>query len=148
MHRFEITAGLAPPVSRAVPIPIGRCRVLCQRWVRRQARVSTVTLVPVGGRGVPWDLVFHGGDVLSLGGKAGSTSEEGVYIADAPTMLKLPLPYREAVVLAHIGGFSYREIALILRGGPKSDPYRTCQRDRRVRNSVRSLEEDFRHATI
>jgi RNA polymerase sigma-70 factor (ECF subfamily) len=29
-------------------------------------------------------------------------------------VLKLPLPYREAVVLAHIGGFSYREIATIL----------------------------------
>ena len=29
-------------------------------------------------------------------------------------VLKLPLPYREAVVLAHIGGFSYREIAQIL----------------------------------
>jgi RNA polymerase sigma-70 factor (ECF subfamily) len=29
-------------------------------------------------------------------------------------MLKLPLPYREAVVLAHIGGFSYREMAQIL----------------------------------
>lgn len=30
-------------------------------------------------------------------------------------MFNLPLPYREAVVLAHIGGFSYREIAQILR---------------------------------
>jgi RNA polymerase sigma-70 factor (ECF subfamily) len=29
-------------------------------------------------------------------------------------MLKLPLPYREAIVLAHIGGFSYREMAQIL----------------------------------
>jgi RNA polymerase sigma-70 factor (ECF subfamily) len=29
-------------------------------------------------------------------------------------VLKLPLRYREAVVLAHIGGFSYREIAQIL----------------------------------
>jgi RNA polymerase sigma-70 factor, ECF subfamily len=29
-------------------------------------------------------------------------------------ILRLPLPYREAVILAHIGGFSYREIAHIL----------------------------------
>jgi len=29
-------------------------------------------------------------------------------------MLKLPLPYREAVILAHIAGFSYREMAEIL----------------------------------
>jgi RNA polymerase sigma-70 factor (ECF subfamily) len=29
-------------------------------------------------------------------------------------IVKLPLPYREAVVLAHIGGFSYREMAQIL----------------------------------
>ena len=29
-------------------------------------------------------------------------------------ILKLPLPYREAVILAHIGGFSYREMAQIL----------------------------------
>ncbi len=29
-------------------------------------------------------------------------------------ILKLPLPYREAVILAHIGGFSYREMARIL----------------------------------
>lgn len=29
-------------------------------------------------------------------------------------ILKLPLPYREAVLLAHIGGFSYGEIAQIL----------------------------------
>jgi RNA polymerase sigma-70 factor (ECF subfamily) len=29
-------------------------------------------------------------------------------------ILKLPLPYREAVILAHIGGFSYREMAKIL----------------------------------
>jgi RNA polymerase sigma-70 factor, ECF subfamily len=29
-------------------------------------------------------------------------------------ILKLPLPYREAVVLGHIGGFSYREMAQIL----------------------------------
>ncbi len=29
-------------------------------------------------------------------------------------MLKLPLPYREAIILAHIGGFSYREIAQTL----------------------------------
>jgi len=29
-------------------------------------------------------------------------------------ILKLPLPYREAVLLAHIGGFSYREMAQIL----------------------------------
>ena len=28
--------------------------------------------------------------------------------------MKLPLPYREAIVLAHIGGFSYREMAQIL----------------------------------
>jgi RNA polymerase sigma-70 factor (ECF subfamily) len=28
--------------------------------------------------------------------------------------LKLPLPYREAIILAHIGGFSYREMAQIL----------------------------------
>jgi len=30
------------------------------------------------------------------------------------TILKLPLPYREAITLAHIGGFSYKEIAQIL----------------------------------
>ncbi len=29
-------------------------------------------------------------------------------------ILKLPVPYREAVILAHIGGFSYREMAEIL----------------------------------
>lgn len=29
-------------------------------------------------------------------------------------ILKLPLPYREAIILAHIGGFSYREMARIL----------------------------------
>lgn len=29
-------------------------------------------------------------------------------------ILKLPLPYREAIVLVHIGGFSYRESAKIL----------------------------------
>jgi RNA polymerase sigma-70 factor (ECF subfamily) len=29
-------------------------------------------------------------------------------------ILKLPGPYREAVILAHIGGFSYREMAQIL----------------------------------
>jgi RNA polymerase sigma-70 factor, ECF subfamily len=29
-------------------------------------------------------------------------------------ILELPLPYREAIVLAHIGGFSYREMAQIL----------------------------------
>jgi RNA polymerase sigma-70 factor, ECF subfamily len=29
-------------------------------------------------------------------------------------ILNLPLPYREAVILAHIGGFSYREMAQIL----------------------------------
>lgn len=29
-------------------------------------------------------------------------------------ILRLPLPYREAIVLAHIGGFSYREMARIL----------------------------------
>lgn len=29
-------------------------------------------------------------------------------------ILKLPLPYREALVLAHVGGFSYREMARIL----------------------------------
>jgi len=29
-------------------------------------------------------------------------------------MLKLPWPYREAVILAHIAGFSYREMAQIL----------------------------------
>jgi len=29
-------------------------------------------------------------------------------------ILRLPLPYREAVILAHIGGFSYREMARIL----------------------------------
>src|SRR5262249_54898268 len=28
--------------------------------------------------------------------------------------LSLPLPYREALVLAHVGGFSYREMARIL----------------------------------
>jgi RNA polymerase sigma-70 factor (ECF subfamily) len=28
--------------------------------------------------------------------------------------LKLPVPYREALVLAHVGGFSYREMAQIL----------------------------------
>jgi len=28
--------------------------------------------------------------------------------------LRLPFPYREVLVLAHIGGFSYREIARIL----------------------------------
>ena len=61
MHRFEIAAGLAPPVPRAAPIPIGRRRVLWRRWARRRARVSTLTLVPVG---VPWDLVFHGAGVF------------------------------------------------------------------------------------
>ena len=30
------------------------------------------------------------------------------------TILQLPLPYREAITLAHIGGFSYKEIAQIL----------------------------------
>jgi len=30
------------------------------------------------------------------------------------TTLALPLPYREALVLAHVGGFSYREMADIL----------------------------------
>lgn len=29
-------------------------------------------------------------------------------------ILKLPLPFREAIILAHIGGFSYREMARIL----------------------------------
>jgi len=29
-------------------------------------------------------------------------------------VLRLPLPYRDALVLAHIGGFSYREMARIL----------------------------------
>ncbi|MBI3824850.1 MAG: sigma-70 family RNA polymerase sigma factor [Candidatus Rokubacteria bacterium] len=29
-------------------------------------------------------------------------------------ILRLPLPYREAIILAHIGGFSYREIARLL----------------------------------
>jgi RNA polymerase sigma-70 factor, ECF subfamily len=29
-------------------------------------------------------------------------------------ILRLPVPYREAVILAHVGGFSYREIAQIL----------------------------------
>ena len=29
-------------------------------------------------------------------------------------ILRLPLPYREAIILAHIGGFSYREMAQIL----------------------------------
>ena len=29
-------------------------------------------------------------------------------------MLKLPLVYREAIVLAHVAGFSYREMAQIL----------------------------------
>ena len=29
-------------------------------------------------------------------------------------ILKLPLPYREAVILAHIGGFSYRDMARVL----------------------------------
>src|SRR5205807_8803863 len=46
MDSLESAAGLAPPVSRAAPIPIGRCRVR-----RRRVQVSTVTLVPVGGGG-------------------------------------------------------------------------------------------------
>ena len=29
-------------------------------------------------------------------------------------MLKLPLAYREAIVLAHVAGFSYQEMAQIL----------------------------------
>jgi RNA polymerase sigma-70 factor (ECF subfamily) len=49
-------------------------------------------------------------------------------------ILKLPLPYREAVILAHIGGFSYREMAQIL-GVPTGTVMSRLFRGRRMLRS-------------
>jgi RNA polymerase sigma-70 factor, ECF subfamily len=49
-------------------------------------------------------------------------------------ILKLPLPYREAVILAHIGGFSYREMAQIL-GVPTGTVMSRLFRGRRILRS-------------
>jgi len=43
-----------------------------------------------------------------------SLRPEGLRQEVRQAILRLPLPYREAIVLAHIGGFSYREMARIL----------------------------------
>lgn len=62
-------------------------------------------------------------------------------------ILKLPLPYREAIILAHIGGFSYREMARIL-GLPIGTVMSRLFRGRRMlRTSLRercSLSETAR----
>lgn len=43
-----------------------------------------------------------------------SLRPEGLSQEIRQAILSLPLPYREAIALAHIGGFSYKEMALIL----------------------------------
>jgi RNA polymerase sigma-70 factor (ECF subfamily) len=55
-----------------------------------------------------------GEDVFRAAHDEGSPLRAALLQEIREAMLKLPLPYREAIVLAHIGGFSYREMAQIL----------------------------------
>ena len=68
----------------------------------------------------------HPAAELSVGDLDGAALEHSLWDRDASPVqrallqevrratLSLPLPYREALVLAHVGGFSYREMARIL----------------------------------
>jgi RNA polymerase sigma-70 factor (ECF subfamily) len=80
--------------------------VLRSVYLRHAARISLTAVEPLANPeawplppGAPGDAAEKGGATL-------------VDVREA--VGRLPLAYREALVLAHIGGFSYREIAHIL----------------------------------
>lgn len=53
------------------------------------------------------------------------------------TILRLPLPYREALVLAHVAGFSYKEMARILEVPMGTVMSRLFRARRMLRTSLR-----------
>jgi len=59
-------------------------------------------------------------------------------------ILRLPLAYREPVMLAHIGGFSYREMAHIL-GVPMGTVMSRLFRGRRILRSYYGAKQGARH---
>ena len=67
MRRFESTTGLVSPSFPGGPDPHRAVPGAPAAVGSPAGPVSTVTLVPVGGRGGPWDLVFHGRDVFRCG---------------------------------------------------------------------------------
>ena len=54
------------------------------------------------------------GDVVHDAGESFLPTRQALLQETRHAILKLPLAYREAVILTHIGGFSYREISDIL----------------------------------
>ena len=67
-----------------------------------------------GGLGGVDDAV--GGTILARWDEAADASplRHAILEEVRSATLRLPLPYREAIVLAHVAGFSYREMATIL----------------------------------
>lgn len=81
--------------------------VFLRQAERRSAQPARVSLEDLDGLALTTDVLrdLH---------ERASPPRETLLQEIRQATLKLPLPYREAVVLAHIGGFSYREMAHIL----------------------------------
>ena len=75
---------------------------------RRPSRTAVVSLDDIAGSYLPLNETPPGSPPPFLSPEQPRREE----IREA--LLKLPLDYREAVVLAHVAGFSYREMAEIL----------------------------------
>jgi RNA polymerase sigma-70 factor (ECF subfamily) len=78
----------------------------------RQAERQTVQPIPVGFEML--DVFARAGDPRSALQEGASPRQESLLQDVRRATLELPLPYREVIVLAHVGGFSYREMAHIL----------------------------------
>lgn len=95
-----------PEAARAWVFSILRS-VFLRQAERRSAQPARVSLEDLDGLALTTDALrdLH---------ERASPPREALLQKVRQATLKLPLPYREAVVLAHIGGFSYREMAHIL----------------------------------
>lgn len=78
----------------------------------RQAERRTVQPIPASPEML--DVFARAQDLLGALQERASPLQESLLQDIRQATLGLPMPYREVIVLAHIGGFSYREMAHIL----------------------------------
>jgi RNA polymerase sigma-70 factor, ECF subfamily len=104
LRAFQALSQLRHPGAAKVWVFSILRSVFLRQVTRRSARVDLVDL----------DRAVLSGATRNPLDEPGSAPRETLLQEVRQATLNLPVPYREAIILAHIGGFSYREMAQIL----------------------------------
>ncbi len=109
----------------------------------RQAERRTVQPIPVSPEAL--EVFSRAADLLGALQERASPLQESLLQDIRQATLGLPLPYREVIVLAHIGGFSYREMAHILEVPLGTVMSRLFRARRLLRIALAGAVEQRRH---